>query len=98
MQLSCVEAFSAALYISGFKSDAENLLSKFKWGHSFLSLNQKLLDAYSQCKDGPEVIRVQSEHLEVLEEEARRKRDDNTMDLPPSASSESESEENSEDV
>ena len=34
-----MEATAAALYITGFDSHAEELLSKFSWGHSFWEIN-----------------------------------------------------------
>lgn len=42
--LSTVEALAASLYILGFKDQAEELLSIFKWGHHFLKVNEKLLE------------------------------------------------------
>ncbi|EMS54296.1 hypothetical protein TRIUR3_02670 [Triticum urartu] len=70
-QLSCVEALSAALIIclcynyirSGEEETGEQLLAKFKWGHSFLSLNRDLLKAYSKCENGTEIINVQNSWL-----------------------------------
>ncbi|MEM3522106.1 MAG: DUF367 family protein [Candidatus Bathyarchaeia archaeon] len=46
-RLSSVEAFSAALYITGFKDYAKYIVSKFKWGSVFLALNKELLKEYS---------------------------------------------------
>ncbi|XP_065198136.1 18S rRNA aminocarboxypropyltransferase-like [Sycon ciliatum] len=89
-QLSCVEAFAAGLYIGGFPESAEKVLSKFKWGDSFFELNRDLLDLYSECANGAEVIAAQ---------EAYRKNptggvasQQRSYDLPPSGS-ESEEEE-----
>jgi len=58
-KLSTVEALSAALYIMGFRNEAERLLSIFKWGPNFIELNRKLLDSYSEAKDSGEVVRLQ---------------------------------------
>lgn len=62
-KLTCVEALAAALIICGESEVADQVLSPFKWGHSFLSLNRNLLDAYAACKDGAEVIAVQNDFL-----------------------------------
>ncbi|KAE9449937.1 hypothetical protein C3L33_18150, partial [Rhododendron williamsianum] len=62
-QLSCVEALSAALLICGEEETANLLLSKFKWGHAFLSLNRELLKAYSKCENSADIISVQNAWL-----------------------------------
>eukprot|EP00250_Pteridium_aquilinum_P016001 c22883_g1_i1 orf=236-1141(-) len=62
-ELSCVEALAGALYICGEEQASNLLLSKFKWGHGFLSLNRELLDAYKGCSTGAEVIEVQNAWL-----------------------------------
>lgn len=62
-QLSCVEALAAGLIICGEKETAEYLLGKFKWGHSFLSLNRELLKAYSECKTSTELVSFQNSWL-----------------------------------
>lgn len=62
-ELSCVEALSAALIICGEEDTANQLLNKFKWGHSFSSLNRELLKAYSKCENGSEIISVQNSWL-----------------------------------
>lgn len=46
-KLSTVEAISAALYITGFADRAISLLDKFRWGHTFLELNDGPLQEYS---------------------------------------------------
>jgi len=42
--LSSAEALAAALFILGFPEEALKILSKFKWGGSFLQLNQGLME------------------------------------------------------
>ena len=91
-KLNCVEALAAAFYIAGYKEIAEKYMSKFSWGHSFLSLNQGLLDEYAKCANADEVIKAQDAFLaKEAEEEAQRKSSE--MDLPPTDSSEYEDDE-----
>ena len=54
-KLTTVEALSASLFILGFDKQALSLLDKFKWGHTFYSLNQNLLSEYSQLKNEEDV-------------------------------------------
>jgi pre-rRNA-processing protein TSR3 len=42
-----VEALAASLIITGFRENAIRLLSLFKWGKTFLTLNDQPLQAYS---------------------------------------------------
>ena len=62
-ELSTVEAFSAALYILGGKDQAEALLSKFKWGPHFLTLNREPLEAYAQAESPEEVLKSQENFI-----------------------------------
>jgi pre-rRNA-processing protein TSR3 len=62
-KLSTVEAMSASLYIIGFQKEAKRLLSIFKWGPSFITLNKSLLNEYSKAKDSIDVINRQREFL-----------------------------------
>jgi len=62
-KLSTVEALAAALYIISYKSQAEQLLSMFKWGPEFIRLNQKLLDAYAQAKNSTEIVELQKKFM-----------------------------------
>jgi pre-rRNA-processing protein TSR3 len=61
VKLSTAEALAAALYILGMTKEAEDLMSVFKWGHSFITLNREWLDAYAECKTSGEVVKVQQE-------------------------------------
>ena len=62
-QLSTVEAFAGALVILGERKQAEGLLSKFTWGHTFLELNAEPLERYAACADSAAVVAVQDEYL-----------------------------------
>jgi pre-rRNA-processing protein TSR3 len=62
-KLSTAEAIAGALYIAGFKDEAQRLIGIFTWGHTFFELNVTLLDAYAAAKDSAEVVAVMQEKL-----------------------------------
>ncbi|QCC51014.1 DUF367 family protein [Halapricum salinum] len=62
-QLNTVEAFAGALVILGHREQAEEILSKFSWGHTFLELNEEPLRRYSECADSAEILDVQDDYL-----------------------------------
>lgn len=62
-KLSTAEALAAALYILGEKSKALNILSKFKWGRTFLTLNSEALTAYSQAPSSSDIIQIQNQFM-----------------------------------
>lgn len=100
-KLSCAEALAAALAVCGRPRAARAVLSRFKWGHAFFSLNEGLLEAYATARSSREVLEAQAAHLSLLASGAARRRvsvsgggggnylDD--ADLPSSSDSESES-------
>lgn len=63
-RLTTVEAFAGALAILGERDQAEQILSKFRWGQTFLDLNEEPLDRYAACADSGEVVAVQNEYLD----------------------------------
>ncbi|MFW9788972.1 MAG: DUF367 family protein [Candidatus Thorarchaeota archaeon] len=68
VKLSTAEALAAALYIIGMPEEAEDVMSVFKWGGSFITLNQEWLDSYAECTTSGEVIQVQQE---IMKEHTR---------------------------
>jgi pre-rRNA-processing protein TSR3 len=62
-QLNTVEAFAGALVILGERPQAEQILSKFRWGETFLELNAEPLRRYAACSDSSDVIEVQDDYL-----------------------------------
>ncbi|KAK3748085.1 hypothetical protein RRG08_047476 [Elysia crispata] len=69
-KLSCVEAFAATFYITGFPTLAERLLSVFKWGSSFFSVNRELLEAYASCTTSAQVVAEQEKIMSQQREDS----------------------------
>ncbi len=65
-KLSSLEAVAAALYITGFKDEAERLVALYKWGLTFLTLNQELLEEYSRAGGTDEVLEVEADVLSQI--------------------------------
>lgn len=65
-KLSTVEALDAALYIAGFKEEAEQLLSIFKWGHTFIEINRERLENYANVKNSTEIVELQKRFMKDL--------------------------------
>ncbi len=63
-RLNTAEAFAGALAILGHREQAEELLSKFRWGHTFLELNEEPLRRYAGAADSTEVVAIQAEYLD----------------------------------
>ena len=64
--LSSLEALSGALYILGFKEEAESLLRIFKWAPHFLELNREPLEAYAEALDERELVKLMGEFFPGL--------------------------------
>jgi len=66
-KLTSAEALAAALYIAGSKEEARQLLSIFKWGHTFVEINLERLEDYADAKDSKEVVKLQKRFMENVE-------------------------------
>jgi pre-rRNA-processing protein TSR3 len=60
-KLSSAEAIAAALYIMGFVEKAQHVLSLFKWGPTFLTLNHEPLESYSKARTVAHMSTLESE-------------------------------------
>eukprot|EP01060_Flectonema_neradi_P008294 TRINITY_DN15922_c0_g1_i1.p1 TRINITY_DN15922_c0_g1~~TRINITY_DN15922_c0_g1_i1.p1 ORF type:complete len:299 (+),score=66.55 TRINITY_DN15922_c0_g1_i1:108-899(+) len=85
LKLTCVEAIATALYITGFKEEAADVMQGFSWGDHFLELNEEVLEGYSRCTTAESVKEFETTYIEKAEKEmaeavARRERMLNALD------------------
>lgn len=66
-KLSSAEALAASLYILGERSRAEELMSLFKWGPTFIDINRERLEAYASVSSSAEVVAEQTRMLQLME-------------------------------
>ena len=59
--LSSVEALAGALYITGYREQAEAVLSKFNWGLSFLHVNREPLELYCKALTEEDIKKMEDE-------------------------------------
>ncbi len=62
-RLTTVEALAGACRIFGEDDLAAELLEPFRWGETFLTLNEEPLRRYSECADSSAVVAVQEDYL-----------------------------------
>jgi pre-rRNA-processing protein TSR3 len=62
-KLSSVEALGAALIVMGFRESAARLLGLFKWGASFLTLNDQPLRSYSLASDVKAMLEAEAQYF-----------------------------------
>ncbi len=62
-KLSSAESVASAFFIMGMEQEAEEVMSKFNWGPTFIEMNRNLLKDYALCRSREDVIRVQSEYF-----------------------------------
>ena len=73
-RLCSAEAVAAALYILGEKDQARRAMSHFRWGGTFIEVNEELLEAYSLADTSADVVKVQRDaigSITVAQEDSR---------------------------
>ncbi len=65
-RLSSIEAVAATLYITGFREQAQKILSIYKWGMTFLTLNAELLEAYASAETPLDILSIEAELLSKI--------------------------------
>jgi pre-rRNA-processing protein TSR3 len=66
-KLTTAEALAAALFIARFEEQASELLSVFKWGHTFFEINHERLESYAKAKNSSEIIELQEHFMSGTE-------------------------------
>ncbi len=61
-KLTTVEALAAAAFILGNEELCSDLLAKFNWGHTFLELNENLLNDYQSAQSEDDVNSINTEY------------------------------------
>ena len=62
-RLTTAEALAAACHILGEPGLAREVMEPFRWGETFLELNEEPLRRYADCADSGEVVAVQEDYL-----------------------------------
>lgn len=62
-KLTSAEALAAALYILGFKEEAERLLKPFKWGPVFIALNKQPLEEYCTAENEEAIRKIEESYF-----------------------------------
>lgn len=69
LRLNCVEALAAAFFICGHPEWAEEVLSHFSYGPSFLEINSSILKRYAKCADEADIKNTEAAWKVRLEKE-----------------------------
>lgn len=67
-RLSTAEAVASALYITGFFEEARELMSRFGFGETFLTLNEEPLRAYAAAESPEKLISEENEFFPLFKE------------------------------
>ena len=79
--LSCAEAIAATLFLSGYNTEADFLMTNFKWGSAFYTVNEELFNLYQQAKSSDEIMKYQEKYLENEKARNLYRKNNNDNDL-----------------
>ncbi len=65
-KLTTAEALAASMFILGWRNQAEKILDKFKWGHTFIELNSEILNDYTNAQNATEIVGIEKEYFPHL--------------------------------
>jgi pre-rRNA-processing protein TSR3 len=65
-KLSTAEALAASFFILGWRYMSENILDKFKWGHTFFELNSEILSDYANAVNATEIVELENGYFAHL--------------------------------
>ncbi|MFZ0510041.1 MAG: DUF367 family protein [Candidatus Nitrosopolaris sp.] len=65
-KLTTAEALAASLFILGWRNMSENILDKFKWGHTFIELNSEILNDYCNAVNTTEIVELEKGYFPHL--------------------------------
>jgi pre-rRNA-processing protein TSR3 len=65
-KLTTAEALAASMFILGSRTQAEKILDKFKWGHTFIELNSEILNDYSHAQNATKIVEIEREYFPHL--------------------------------
>ena len=75
-RLNCVEALAATFAICGHLDWAEEILSTFSYGQSFLDINEEVLQRYAEAENEAGVKKAEEDWLAKIENEWREGHED----------------------
>lgn len=75
-RLNCVEALAACFFICGHRDWAEDILSSFSYGPSFININEAVLKRYAAAEDEAGIKKAEEDWLAKIEDEYNEDRAD----------------------
>ena len=94
VRLNCAEALAGALWLSGFREQAEQLMDVFNYGPAFFAVNEFHFGRYASCTTSDE-MRAGEEWVAAALRKEREERRNAEIDYGPRSSDEEDDEDQS---